>query len=65
MLLVDDLAAGGTKNLRHTPRGLVTLNHVVTKLVVKIMGGILSTYTKMSKGGFVQGGFCPTLTKLW
>ena len=26
MILVDDLAAGGTKNLRHTPRGLVTLN---------------------------------------
>ena len=25
MLLVDDLAAVGTKNLRHTPRGLVTL----------------------------------------
>ena len=25
MLLVDDLAAGGTKKLRHTPRGLVTL----------------------------------------
>ena len=25
MLLADDLAAGGTKNLRHTPRGLVTL----------------------------------------
>ena len=25
MLLVDDLAAGVTKNLRHTPRGLVTL----------------------------------------
>ena len=25
MLLVDDLAAGGTKNLRHTPCGLVTL----------------------------------------
>ena len=25
MLLVDDLDAGGTKNLRHTPRGLVTL----------------------------------------
>ena len=25
MLLVDDLAAGGTKNLSHTPRGLVTL----------------------------------------
>ena len=36
MLLVDDLAAGGTKNLRHTPRGLVTLvmhlkeNHLIT-----------------------------------
>ena len=28
MLLVDDLAAGGTKNLRHTPRGLVTLNYI-------------------------------------
>ena len=27
MLLVDDLAAGGTKNLRHTPRGLVTLKY--------------------------------------
>ena len=24
MLLVDDLAAGGTKNLRHTPRGFDT-----------------------------------------
>ena len=30
MLLVDDLAAGGTKNLRHTPRGLVTLHSVPT-----------------------------------
>ena len=29
MLLVDDLAAGGTKNLRHTPRGLVTLYKAV------------------------------------
>ena len=29
MLLVDDLAAGGTKNLRHTPRGLVTLGTAV------------------------------------
>ena len=31
MLLVDDLAddlVGGTKNLRHTPRGLVTLMFV-------------------------------------
>ena len=31
MLLVDDLAAGGTKNLRHTPRGLVTLSIVLQK----------------------------------
>ena len=31
MLLVDDLAAGGTKNLRHTPRGLVTLFGPETK----------------------------------
>ena len=30
-------------------------------LVVKFMGEILSTYTKMSRGGFVRGGFCPTL----
>ena len=30
-------------------------------LVIKFMGGILSTYTKMSRGGFVRGGFCPTL----
>ena len=27
----------------------------------KIQGGILSTYTKMSREGFVRGGFCPTL----
>ena len=26
-------------------------------LVVKFMGGILSTYTKMSRGGFVRGDF--------
>ena len=32
MLLVDDLAAGGTKNLRHTPRGLVTLGLHLEKL---------------------------------
>ena len=31
MLLVDDLAAGGTKNLRHTPRGLVTLLIVLNR----------------------------------
>ena len=31
MLLVDDLAAGGTKNLRHTPRGLVTLSTEISK----------------------------------
>ena len=29
----------------------------------KIHGGILSMYTKMSRGGFVRGGFCPTLNK--
>ena len=28
-------------------------------LVVKFTGGILSTYTKMSRGGFVRGGLCP------
>ena len=32
MLLVDDLAAGGTKNLRHTPRGLVTLAYLEDRL---------------------------------
>ena len=32
MLLVDDLAAGGTKNLRHTPRGLVTAMLLVDDL---------------------------------
>ena len=31
MLLVDDLAAGGTKNLRHTPRGLVTLYTIISQ----------------------------------
>ena len=39
MLLVDDLAAGGTKNLRHTPRGLVTLFSVA--LVVCVCMGAL------------------------
>ena len=34
MLLVDDLAAGGTKNLRHTPRGLVTLNLIKENLAI-------------------------------
>ena len=33
MLLVDDLAAGGTKNLRHTPRGLVTLYRIYSDWV--------------------------------
>ena len=35
MLLVDDLAAGGTKNLRHTPRGLVTLVPASSGLIDK------------------------------
>ena len=35
MLLVDDLAAGGTKNLRHTPRGLVTLySYILIRVLV-------------------------------
>ena len=39
MLLVDDLAAGGTKNLRHTPRGLVTLLlYVHSSIVIILMG---------------------------
>ena len=33
MLLVDDLAAGGTKNLRHTPSGLVTLWNICPKIL--------------------------------
>ena len=33
-------------------------------LVVKFMGGILSTYTKMSRGGFVRGGLCPYPTAM-
>ena len=35
MLLVDDLAAGGTKNLRHTPRGLVTLFISFSKITLR------------------------------
>ena len=38
MLLVDDLAAGGTKNLRHTPRGLVTLG---LSDAVKLKGAVI------------------------
>ena len=36
MLLVDDLAAGGTKNLRHTPRGLVTLILYVMISIIQV-----------------------------
>ena len=36
MLLVDDLAAGGTKNLRHTPRGLVTLKAIAYHIKTSI-----------------------------
>ena len=28
-------------------------------LVVKNMGGIISTYTKMTRGDSIRGGFCP------
>ena len=50
MLLVDDLAAGGTKNLRHTPRGLVTLNRVYHEyyeiFCSKVSkGGVSNSYT--------------------
>ena len=38
MLLVDDLAAGGTKNLRHTPRGLVTLVKLLTEYHLEFLG---------------------------
>ena len=37
MLLVDDLAAGGTKNLRHTPRGLVTLITTININICKLL----------------------------
>ena len=37
MLLVDDLAAGGTKNLRHTPRGLVTLMKIHCQILIPIV----------------------------
>ena len=42
MLLVDDLAAGGTKNLRHTPRGLVTLFIIECITVIKCMTSLAS-----------------------
>ena len=41
MLLVDDLAAGGTKNLRHTPRGLVTLDMALHKFKSDVMDPII------------------------
>ena len=47
MLLVDDLAAGGTKNLRHTPRGLVTLTYAPAKFEAAMsnsLGG--NTFTR-------------------
>ena len=65
MLLVDDLAAGGTKNLRHTPRGLVTLlkygvfNLVQPCLVIKsyvsFSFAITSLYTRKLE---VEINFC-------
>ena len=42
MLLVDDLAAGGTKNLRHTPRGLVTLVKAATLIFISGRGSAIS-----------------------
>ena len=51
MLLVDDLAAGGTKNLRHTPRGLVTLLNLLSnyELTIHIHRGIIKLTGKHSK----------------
>ena len=47
MLLVDDLAAGGTKNLRHTPRGLVTLliSEVNTVVLLVVSLSLMSSTT--------------------
>ena len=47
MLLVDDLAAGGTKNLRHTPRGLVTLDMQIRNPAVCDASKV-SLYKKMT-----------------
>ena len=33
-------------------------------LVAKNMGGIISTYTKMTRGDSIRGGFCPYPTNL-
>ena len=53
MLLVDDLAAGGTKNLRHTPRGLVTL----TLATIFLNGAILVKGQTVSQGPLVLNYF--------
>ena len=47
MLLVDDLAAGGTKNLRHTPRGLVTLLSMNGKQYVVVIPWVVCLYVKI------------------
>ena len=44
MLLVDDLAAGGTKNLRHTPRGLVTLRVIHEIKLFFLISDLLITF---------------------
>ena len=51
MLLVDDLAAGGTKNLRHTPRGLVTLFRVYLYFKLFILRNIESNIHNICNKG--------------
>ena len=54
MLLVDDLAAGGTKNLRHTPRGLVTLKKPsVLVLIANAQKSSLSDHVGVSSAYWV------------
>ena len=53
MLLVDDLAAGGTKNLRHTPRGLVTL--VEQKQVCSALGNKTQVYISIELSSILLG----------
>ena len=50
MLLVDDLAAGGTKNLRHTPRGLVTLHQDDTKFYINYLRRRFTVWHRRSQG---------------
>ena len=64
MLLVDDLAAGGTKNLRHTPRGLVTLISLPVNYLhfnFKVMGLIQLFYPPTKSEGYSFGVVRPSV----